>query len=82
MGDLRTRLQAALADAYRVERELGGGGLSRVFLAQEYRVNKEKEGDAARPLLLPTLQAVLGKNVGGTRTATPLHFGSIGYTRR
>src|SRR5882762_8591109 len=35
MADLRERLQAALGDAYRIERELGGGGMSRVFLAQE-----------------------------------------------
>ena len=35
MADLRDRLQAALGDAYRIERELGGGGMSRVFLAQE-----------------------------------------------
>src|SRR3989449_3227495 len=35
MVDLRERLQAALGDAYRIERELGGGGMSRVFLAQE-----------------------------------------------
>ncbi len=30
---LRQRLQAALGDAYTLERELGGGGMSRVFLA-------------------------------------------------
>src|SRR6266850_1236630 len=35
MADLRERLQAALGHAYRIERELGGGGMSRVFLAQE-----------------------------------------------
>ena len=35
MGDLLARLQSALGDAYRIERELGGGGMSRVFLAQE-----------------------------------------------
>jgi len=35
MDDLETRLQAALGDAYRIERELGGGGMSRVFLAQD-----------------------------------------------
>src|SRR5207247_10770853 len=35
MGDLKARLQVALGDAYRIERELGGGGMSRVFLAQE-----------------------------------------------
>lgn len=33
MIDLRERLQAALSSAYRVEDELGGGGMSRVFLA-------------------------------------------------
>jgi eukaryotic-like serine/threonine-protein kinase len=33
--DLRDQLQTALRDAYRVERELGGGGMSRVFLAEE-----------------------------------------------
>src|SRR3989449_594667 len=35
MGDLLARLQSALGDAYRIDRELGGGGMSRVFLAQE-----------------------------------------------
>lgn len=33
--DLRDQLQAALSDGYRLERELGGGGMSRVFLAEE-----------------------------------------------
>src|SRR5438046_7799122 len=33
--DLRERLQTTLSDAYRLERELGGGGMSRVFLAEE-----------------------------------------------
>ena len=33
--DLRDRLQSTLGDAYTVERELGGGGMSRVFLARE-----------------------------------------------
>src|SRR5690242_6978156 len=31
--DLRERLQIALGDAYRIERELGGGAMSRVFVA-------------------------------------------------
>src|SRR5882762_4378667 len=35
MTDLLQRLQAALGDRYTVERELGGGGMSRVFVAQE-----------------------------------------------
>ncbi|HET7601239.1 MAG TPA: serine/threonine-protein kinase, partial [Gemmatimonadales bacterium] len=33
--DLREQLQAALGEAYRIERELGGGGMSRVFVAEE-----------------------------------------------
>jgi serine/threonine protein kinase len=33
--DLRDQLQTTLTAAYRVERELGGGGMSRVFLAEE-----------------------------------------------
>ncbi|HUF27067.1 MAG TPA: protein kinase [Gemmatimonadaceae bacterium] len=33
--EFRDQLQAALGDAYRLERELGGGGMSRVFLADD-----------------------------------------------
>src|SRR4026209_3008488 len=33
MADLRARLDLALGGQYRIERELGGGGMSRVFLA-------------------------------------------------
>ena len=33
--DLRDRLQSTLGNAYTVDRELGGGGMSRVFLAHE-----------------------------------------------
>src|SRR6266700_989216 len=40
MLDLRDRLQSALGDSYRIERELGGGGMSRVFLAQEVRLGR------------------------------------------
>lgn len=35
MSDLRAQLQLTLGDAYTLERELGGGGMSRVFVAQE-----------------------------------------------
>ena len=35
MTDLSTALAAVLGPAYRLERELGGGGMSRVFLAEE-----------------------------------------------
>ena len=33
--DLRDRLQSTLGSAYTIDRELGGGGMSRVFLAHE-----------------------------------------------
>ena len=39
--DLQTRLQAALGNAYHVEKELGGGGMSRVFLAEETRLGRK-----------------------------------------
>src|SRR4051794_36498051 len=39
--DLSERLQAALASTYRIERELGGGGMSRVFLATETALGRK-----------------------------------------
>ncbi len=41
MVDLRPRLQAALGDAYHIDRELGGGGMSRVFLATEASLHRQ-----------------------------------------
>jgi tetratricopeptide (TPR) repeat protein len=39
--ELNDRLQAALGPGYRVERELGGGGMSRVFLAHEIELERK-----------------------------------------
>ena len=39
--DLRAQLQKTLGDAYRLERELGGGGMSRVFEAEEVRLKRK-----------------------------------------
>ncbi|HEY6222894.1 MAG TPA: protein kinase, partial [Gemmatimonadales bacterium] len=41
MTDLRDRLQAALGSAYRIDQELGGGGMSRVFLAEETALGRK-----------------------------------------
>ena len=41
MGDLKARLQVALGDVFRVERELGGGGMSQVFLAEERALGRK-----------------------------------------
>src|SRR2546425_2336237 len=40
MRDLLERLRVALSPDYRVERELGGGGMSRVFLAEETELGR------------------------------------------
>ena len=39
--DLRTQLEASLGTAYTFERELGGGGMSRVFTAEETRLRRK-----------------------------------------
>jgi serine/threonine-protein kinase len=38
--DFRERLQSTLTGAYRIERELGGGGMSRVFVAEERALSR------------------------------------------
>ncbi len=41
MPELQDRLQNALGDAYQIEREIGGGGMSRLFLASEASLNRQ-----------------------------------------
>src|SRR3569623_282890 len=41
MSDLAEQLQASLGDAYRIERELGGGGMSHVFVARETALGRQ-----------------------------------------
>ena len=50
------RLTAALADRYRVERELGAGGMATVYLAHDLRHDR----DVAIKVLHPDLGAALG----------------------
>ena len=50
------RLTAALADRYRVERELGQGGMATVFLAHDLRHHRQ----VALKVLRPELAAVIG----------------------
>lgn len=40
MSDLRERLQAALGGTYELERELGGAGMSRVFVALDRELGR------------------------------------------
>src|SRR3954464_15797720 len=53
---LNERLAAALADRYRIERELGAGGMATVYLAEDLK-HKRK---VALKVLKPELAAVLG----------------------
>jgi serine/threonine-protein kinase len=39
--ELKDRLQAALGAGYRIERELGGGGMSRVFVVEELELGRK-----------------------------------------
>ena len=55
--DMRDRLQQALGDAYVVERELGGGGMSRVFVAEESALGRQVVVKVLRPELAEGLSA-------------------------
>jgi serine/threonine-protein kinase len=59
MDALFTRLQEALGVDYVVERELGGGGMSRVFLAEEKSLG--------RRVVIKVLHPDLGAGVSGER---------------
>src|SRR4029453_17914912 len=41
MTTLRNELEQSLGSGYRIVRELGGGGMSRVFLAEELALERE-----------------------------------------
>ena len=56
MTDPLPRLTAALSDRYRIERELGQGGMATVYLAQDVRHNRR----VAVKVLRPELAAVIG----------------------
>src|SRR5512147_2426545 len=56
MTEQATRLGAALADRYRIERELGAGGMATVYLAEDLR----HERQVAIKVLRPELAAVIG----------------------
>lgn len=59
MTDLRDHLQASLGSAYTIERELGGGGMSRVFLAEDTSLG--------RRVVIKLLPAEMSGNVSVAR---------------
>jgi tetratricopeptide (TPR) repeat protein/TolB-like protein len=54
---LQNQLQKTLGDAYRLERELGGGGMSRVFVAEEARLARKVVVKVLSPELAEGLSA-------------------------
>jgi TolB-like protein len=56
MTDVLERLRTALADRYRIERELGSGGMATVYLAQDIKHDRM----VAVKVLRPELAAVVG----------------------
>ncbi|HET7632378.1 MAG TPA: protein kinase [Gemmatimonadaceae bacterium] len=56
MSSPAERLSSALADRYRIERELGQGGMATVYLARDLKHDR----DVAIKMLKPELAAVLG----------------------
>lgn len=59
MNDSAARLKAALADRFRIDRELGRGGMATVFLAQDLRQE--------RPVALKVIHAQLAATLGFDR---------------
>jgi serine/threonine protein kinase len=55
--DLRRQLQDSLGHAYAIERELGGGGMSRVFLAEKVALGRRVVVKALAPELSEGLSA-------------------------
>jgi serine/threonine protein kinase/Tol biopolymer transport system component len=56
MTDIAARLTTAIADRYRIERELGAGGMATVYLAHDIKHDR----DVAIKVLHPDLGAALG----------------------
>jgi serine/threonine-protein kinase len=56
-GDLRAQLQGSLGTAYHLERELGGGGMSRVFLATDTTLGRRVVVKVLSPELAEGLSA-------------------------
>src|SRR5436305_5010374 len=55
--DLRQQLQRTLGTTYTLERELGGGGMSRVFVADETRLGRKVVVKVLTPELTASISA-------------------------
>lgn len=55
--DVVERLRVALADRYRIEREIGSGGMATVYLAQDLKHNRQVAVKVLNPMLAEALGA-------------------------
>jgi tetratricopeptide (TPR) repeat protein/tRNA A-37 threonylcarbamoyl transferase component Bud32 len=55
--DLRERIQDSLSGTHTIERELGGGGMSRVFVADEHRLGRKVVVKVLAPELAAAMSA-------------------------
>ncbi len=74
MADL-DRLTTALSDRYKIERELGAGGMATVYLAHDLKHDRK----VAVKVLRPELAAVLGADrfLNEIRVTANLHHPNI-----
>ena len=79
MTDTFQRLTAALADRYRIIREVGAGGMATVYLAEDLRHGRQ----VALKVLRPELAATLGSErfFREIRVAARLQHGLAGFDR-
>lgn len=64
--DLRERLQSHLGPHFPIERELGGGGMSRVFLA--------RDSELGRPIVVKVLAPELAESLSHERFRREIHI--------
>jgi serine/threonine-protein kinase len=84
-SDLRDRLEQQLGSHYRIERELGGGGMSRVFVAEELALGRRVVVKVLEPELAQGLsadrfarEAKLAARLQDARIVPVLAAGSVG----
>jgi serine/threonine-protein kinase len=57
LPDASSRLSTALADRYRLERELGAGGMATVYLAQDLKHDRQVAIKVLKPSRSSTVRA-------------------------
>jgi serine/threonine-protein kinase len=75
MTEVPDRLSSALADRYRLERELGQGGMATVYLAEDLKHHRKVALKVLRPEIAATVGA--GRFAREIEVAAPLQHPNI-----